>query len=190
MNLIQGDVIRFWINAASAFTLDNSEIVIALLQQQVPYFVANKGALVSNPVGAGVVFGDDGFQSVYGESAFYNGQYYSINRPDLWPVAVTLDFGSGLKGIRRTGTTPAVAANTDYTITVVGSGSGLKRLISYGGQITMANNMYANALNGYWTDRKLGFAKGISDYAEILTNSTVARSAGLPYDVWCTYQTT
>jgi hypothetical protein len=125
-----------------------------------------------------------------GSYALYNNTRYFINRPDLWPAAVTLDFGSGLKGKRRTGTTPAIAANTDYTISVVEAGSGITRIVNCGGQVMIANNGYANSVNGYWNDRECSMAKGLSDYAEILTRSSSNRNAGLSYDVWCLYQTT
>jgi hypothetical protein len=48
INLVEGDVIRVWFQPSSANTIADSEIVIALLQQQVAHLVADGNGVVSS----------------------------------------------------------------------------------------------------------------------------------------------
>jgi hypothetical protein len=77
LDLKAGDKLRIWSHVPSSVTLVSSEISLTLLQVKLPYIIANKGALVSNPAPGGVTFGDDGLlkMNIPSNSANMNGVY-------------------------------------------------------------------------------------------------------------------
>jgi hypothetical protein len=129
-----------------------------------------------------------------------NGEYrsigdnntYSINRPDLWPVGVELDFGNGLLGQRFVGTITEVANVNTTTVLIpdmptTSSVRDAGGCLSYGySQTTLKQTLGASNVRGleFWSSVFLLHATPSSLGLRSITGLDRHNA---PYDVWVTY---
>jgi hypothetical protein len=77
----------------------NNDNKVLGLSSGTPTWVDRTDAKSSDDVGKVKIDSTNKTMTTNGEIAVYNGVAYSINRPDLWPNAVELNFGNNLYGI-------------------------------------------------------------------------------------------
>jgi hypothetical protein len=108
---------------------------VVRIEQQIPDFVANKGALVSSDVLGDVAFDENGVMRYNDPNRSLDGNYW-LSRPDLWPNGVQVKFPGKLAGIRFAGSYSTGAANENVQLTLGNDTifpDALHRPLEYGG---------------------------------------------------------
>jgi hypothetical protein len=160
-----------------------TRIYVTKLDQRVPYIIANKGALVSSDdMGKVKIDADDGTMSISGEVGTVNGITYSINRPDLWPNGIEIDFGNNLYGMRKEGTISVTAGGS----TQIGFGSSATKFIDGNGEYQRGVDTVWHSVNGTVPS---GFTSMLFRQGNIrwALNCDYAITDA-PYNVWVTYK--
>lgn len=116
---------------------------------------------------------------------------YSPHEPNTWPVAVEVQLGDNLYGLRRTG---IINSTNPSPINIELLASGAIALINRGGQVDMSiNNTNVYSVGDFWYDYDINQRRG----SGILKDTVAGRirlwftcdvNGAHNYDVWVTYR--
>jgi hypothetical protein len=139
-------------------------------------------AALEDPVGSGK------YPTVAGKTITLKDVYpennqYSLNRPDLWPDRVEIDFGSGLYGKRFSGTFTGTTV-TSIAMGIVGTTPATFKVVNMGGHAIL--NSATNG--GFAFGHGEIYVVGDNTYKQVLRIDSTDTRTNAPYDVWVTYR--
>jgi hypothetical protein len=166
------------------------------LQNLLPDFDSNNGKVLgstgteigwveqtksSNDIGKVKIDSTDKTMTVNGETMVYNGVVYSLNRHDLWPNGIELNFGNNLYGMRKEGTI-SVDANGSAQV-LFGTIAAL--FVGGDGEYQRGTDAVWYSVNGSSPNlTSVLFRQGSIRWQLVSTS----KLTDIPYNIWVTYK--